>query len=649
MNTRVRIARGGSHRTVSFAARELAKHLGKALGTQIPVGALSALDERGPTLKVGLCAEFGIRPPAGLGPEDDWVCIRPEGPGYILTGVNPRSVLFAVYRYLHELGFRWIRPGRRGAIVPKLRSPLARGLRVAETPSYPYRTICIEGACSEQHVVDLVDWMAKQGMNGYFIQFENGTYFWRNWYLHEGNPYLDAEPFGPERVAKIVARVIRELGKRGMRFERMGHGWTCAPLGIEGEGWDVTKAKLTAPQRKMLAEVAGKREFWHGVPLNTNLCYSNPTVHDRMAASIAEYAGAHPEVDALHVWLADGMNNNCECDECSKARPSDFYVMLLNEIDEKLGTAGLGTKIVFLIYVDLLWPPQRERIRNQERFVLMFAPITRSYLQSFVDGDGVTGKTRFVRNKLEMPTEVSVNIDYLRDWQKMFRGDGFDFDYHLIWTCYADPGQYGLAKVLNRDIRGLAGIGLDGLNSCQNQRMSFPHNLAMDVMARTLWDKRATFSKISRESFADAYGRNGERVETFFREMSRLLLPFYEPVHIPQRDEARIRKGLRNVARMRECCRELRPLVRRNRDAAQQAVAWSWRYLDVYLDFLDVLLPAYESYLNASDDTRRKLGVACDFLWRKERMLHPALDVFGFVKVAQWRMNEVDEARGKSG
>jgi hypothetical protein len=39
-----------------------------------------------------------------------------------------------------------------------------------------------------------------------------------------------------------------------------------------------------------------------------------------------------------------------------------------------------------LVYVDLLWEPLQENIRNPERFILMFAPITRTYSQAFVPG-----------------------------------------------------------------------------------------------------------------------------------------------------------------------------------------------------------------------------------------------------------------------
>ena len=64
-------------------------------------------------------------------------------------------------------------------------------------------------------------------------------------------------------------------------------------------------------------------------------------------------------------------------------RPSDWYMMIMNEIDEKLEAAGLDTRIVFIAYVDTLWGPEKIGIKNPKRFSLLYAPITRSYCESF--------------------------------------------------------------------------------------------------------------------------------------------------------------------------------------------------------------------------------------------------------------------------
>jgi len=634
----------GNDPVLRFAAKELAQHLKLATGVAVPIVADGKAGTRA-LFRLGLCEHLGIERPADLGADDDWVCVQAQDKTGVLTGSNPRSVLFAVYRYLRQVGFRWIRPGKLGTIVPSLKKiPAVEPLD--ERPSCHYRTICIEGACSVEHVRDLIDWMAKHGMNSYFIQFDTGAFFFKRWHQHDENPFWAAEPFTMEQARAACEAVIKEIEKRGLRFERVGHGWSCEVLGLPTEGWEKTDEKIPAAKKKWLTQIDGKRQLFHDVPLNSNLCYSNPKVRTAMTQAITEYAATHREVDALHFWLADGMNNQCECENCQTARPSDFYMDMLNELDARLTRAGLDTKIVFLIYVDLLWAPERSQFNNPDRFILMFAPITRTYSYSFLEAPATDAETvtPYKRNQLQMPKSAPVNVEYLQAWQKLFSGDAFVYDYHLIWACYYDLNQYALARVLHKDIRALDKLGLNGLNSVQNQRMSFPHNLLMDVMANTLWNKKRSFDDIANESFNDAYGAEGAQVQAFFKEMSRLWQPFFEPAFLPEPDTKRIAKGLRNIKKMKAQMEEFLIVVNLPRPKAPTAIAWSWKYLLKYLDVLNVLLPAYEAYLNRTPDCRAKFEAAFEFLQKSEKTLHPVLDVSTLIKVLKWRIHEAEHA-----
>jgi hypothetical protein len=635
----------GDDPAVRFAARELARYLKRATGRRI--GLLGARDSKAAVFRLGICEDVGIARPKGLEAEDDWLRIQPDGAGYILTGANGRSVLFAVYRYLGELGFRWLRPGARGEVIPSLTSPVRKGLCIDERPACRYRTLCLEGAASKEHVRDLIDWGAKQRMNGYFIQFEFGLCFFRRWYEHADNPDLKAEAIDPAAARAMAEDIIGEIKRRGLRFERVGHGWTCDVLGLPGEGWDAAAQAPAGSRKGWLARIGGKRRLFHGVPINTNLCYGRPEVRKAMTDAIVAYAIAHPEVDALHFWLADGMNNHCECDACRKARPADFYVDMLNELDGKLAAAGLRTRVVFLVYVDLLWPPARNRIKNPDRFMLMFAPITRSYLSSFAEVEPEP-MTAYARNQLRFPGNAGENAAYLRGWQRHFRGVGVAYEYHILWACFYDLNHFTLGRTLHEDIRNLAGLGLDGLISAQNQRASYPTNLLMDVLARAMWDKRLSFRQIARESFADAFGVDGARVAAWFERMSRLWEPMFEGVYASGRDDRRIARGRRNLPRLAALVDEARPLVKRNLCRTDGAVRWSWRYFDSYLELLDLWLPAMKEYLDGSERVAESFATLFAWLWKQEKSLHPALDVYQFVKVLGWRVNEVKAEAGKT-
>ncbi len=67
---------------------------------------------------------------------------------------------------------------------------------------------------------------------------------------------------------------------------------------------------------------------------------------------------------------------------------SDQYIRILNQLDRALTSEGLDTKICFLLYHELLWAPQKEKLDNPERFTMMFAPITRTFEMSYADVEG---------------------------------------------------------------------------------------------------------------------------------------------------------------------------------------------------------------------------------------------------------------------
>ena len=83
-------------------------------------------------------------------------------------------------------------------------------------------------------------------------------------------------------------------------------------------------------------------------------------------------------------------------------------------------------------------------------------------------------------------------------------------------------------------------------------------------------------------------------------------------------------------------------MIKPNFSRTTGAVRWSWRYLGQHVKLLDLLLPAFEAYLRGEPTMRKKLDQAIDFIWRNEKLLHPALDAYMVVSVLQWRANELE-------
>lgn len=624
------------NKTIQFAAEELKKYLEKISRNNITINLekFKTVPENIDTnndLCLGLISNISpqITIPSKLIPElDDYIAINvKENKGGIIGGNNPRSVLLAVYRYLTELGCRWVRPGPDGEIIPK-KENVFKEVKIKESPDYRHRGICIEGAVSFEHVKNIIDWSPKVGFNSYFIQFREGYTFFERWYEHKNNPELEAEECSREKIRGYVDQLIKEIEKRDMIYQAVGHGWTCEPLGIPGLGWHQEESEVSAEVSRYLAEVDGERKLWNGVPLNTNLCYSQKEVRNMVIEEIADYIENHPEIDILHFWLADGSNNQCECEDCRQKRPSDFYVMMLNELDELLKERNLDTKIVFLIYVDLLWPPEEEEIKNEDRFILMFAPITRTYEEAFIPEKELPELPPFNRNELEFPEEVSGNIAFLDKWQDLFPGDSFDFDYHFMWAHYSDPGYMNISRVLTQDIKNLEDIGLNGFISCQTQRSFLPTGLGMTAMGWTLWDKTIEFEEIADDYFQAAFGGDWKQCQQYLTALSQSInLSWFKRENDEERENT-----LNYLNQIQKNIKEFKPIIKKNLSLENENKAQSWRYLKYHTDIISGLVKALTEKVNGnSEKAVQKWEKTVELTQKLETEIHSVFDVYLFI------------------
>ncbi len=559
--------------------------------------------------------------------EDDILSITVKHGCGVITGSNERSVLIAAYRFLYELGCRWLHPGQEGEIIPKKKLiPSNINMNVQETASYRHRAICIEGAVSSEHVYNVIDWLPKVGMNGYFIQFRVPANFFALWSNHTSNPTLPSESLTTEDAYHICKQLEEEIRLRGLHHHAVGHGWTCDAIGLTNHSLQ------EHPEiRKYIAEVNGKREIWNHIPNNTNLCYSNPEVREKITSAILVYCQENPTVDHIHFWLADDGNNHCECTECRKMTPSDYYVKMLNELDRKLTAAGCEVKVVFLLYQELLWEPQQERIENPDRFVLMFAPSGRTYSSSFSDYDKTTAEriqlTPYRRNDNHLSRSVDENILRLSRWQEQFSGDSFDFDYHLMWDYVCDPGYHECAKMLHKDMTNLRKIGLNGMVSCQVQRVSFPTGLPMYSMAKALWNENSSFEQVEHEYFSAAFGSFGDIV----REYTTTLTELFDPVYLRgEKSKEFQEKALHNFKKLQTYIRQFQTEYLADKKDESPA----WKYLYYHAELCRILTDLL--YARAEGDHETVLNRYADmeiYLQSIELEVHTVLDVWNYLRM----------------
>lgn len=631
MEKRLRIVCCTADPVVRFAAQELKKYLRMMMPSRgdIEIGEDSAQEG----FHLGVFEAFGIRE-AGIDNRlDDVIHIKVEKECGVIAGSNPRSTLAAIYRYLHLCGCRWPRPGVDGELIPL---SVCIDADYRHRASHRHRGLCIEGAVSQQNMLENIDWAPKVGYNSYFLEFKTPYTFFDRWYTHRDNPKEAPEPVSVDNVRQYCAALEAEVQKRGLWYHAVGHAWTCEPLGIRGDGWDPVDLDIGDETRKLLALVNGKRELYDGITLNTNLCYSNPKAREVVVQYCADYTERNSQIDYVHVWLADGHNNHCECPECGKKIPPDFYVMLLNEIDAEFTKRGLPTKIVFIIYLDVLWPPKTETLNNPDRFCFLFGPITRDYSEPYTARPFEGKLPEFRRNKLEFPHSVAENIALLQEWRKQFSGDGLAYEYYFWLDHYNDPGYYDIAKIISEDIKTMRAIGINGLISDQTQRSFFPTGFPMYLMGQTLYDASASFDGLAEDFFTRCYGSDGEKCRAYMAELSRLFDPAYlrgrgasKPGVLKEYVNAEAAKKLRQVEPL---VRDFRKVIEANLHSGVRCMDVSWKMLLPHGELCEKMAEAYVARAEGNFDEARALWEkTLDFARMCDLQLQDVFDVCTFV------------------
>ena len=618
-----------SDSVVDYAAEELKKYLrmmmpesGEVKISYNPSAILG--------FRIGLMQDFGLDVSDVEDTElDDIIYIDCSADGGIIAGDNPRSVLIAVYEYLRKNGCRWLFPGVDGEIIP-LKSITA--VKCRHKASCRYRGPCIEGATSQEVLLDTIDFIPKTGMNMFMMQFFVPSPFYDRYYNHVGSSTRSIESISIDTMMQWKTMCECEMEKRGLQFHDVGHGWTAAPFGIDcASGWsEVDDNIVPENSRKYLAEINGERNLYKGKVLNTQFCMSNSEARKTVANHIADYAQKHTNVDYIHVWLGDDYNNHCECDACREKSVSDWYVILLNEIDQALKDRELATKIVFIVYVETTWAPLTERIKNPERFTLMLAPITRSYTSSLTDKKIETKP--FVKNGVVLPSDLDEYMAYFDKWKDVYNGSSLAFEYHFWKHQVFDFSGQQLAKRVFEDIEAYKARGIDGLIACGSQRAYFPNGFAYHVFARKQFDISLSLEELAEDYYSHAYGENWRDIYDYLAEIEKACSfkylereesenPEMSPLYSPKRAEM--------LGEIPEIVARGRVLIDENKNLKIRAQAVSVRLLDDHATFVELYCDALRSKaLNDEDQAHKKGELAIKFMSEREAYIEKYYDVF---------------------
>ena len=577
-----------SNHVVDFAAEELKKYLRMMMPR---CGEISI--EYNPDAKdgfrLGVMADFGLDTSESDDTTlDDILHIDTDANGGIIAGSNPRSVLLSVYRYLTINGCRWLFPGIDGEFIPVKDIEPTKYHKMADCR---YRGQCNEGAEAQHLMMEAIDFTPKIGLNIFMLEFDVPTvyynrYYNTHWYNEENR---EPEPVTPETVLQWKRQCETEISKRGLQFHDMGHGWTSDPFGINSAGGFSAKGTVKAPEesRKYLAEINGVRDLFNEIPSATNFCMSNPEARKIVKDSVVKYAEKSTNVDYLHVWLADGHDNHCECEECRKMLPSDWYVTLLNEVDEELTAKGIDTKIVLICYVDSTWAPEKISLKNPDRFSLLIAAISRDY--SIPVGMNIdTSKVelaKYERNHVSLPKTVNEYLAHAKKWQDMCKIQSLVYEYHYWWPQYRDFGIFDAAKMIHTDILGYKSNGCNGVIEDGSQRSYFPNGFSFNVYASTLYDNTSDFEALKEDYFKHAYGEDYKEVIAFFEKLGNAVTYNYFVQKFATAGDFYHPELVEDIKNIEKIAEEFTPFVEAHKNMPYRAQTVSYRMLARYLEY----------------------------------------------------------------
>ena len=516
----IKIYQADHHTTVSFAAEELKKYLRMMMPE---AGEIEIRFDPSATdgIRIGLLRTLGLDDSdVENGDLDEILYADVKDMRGVIAGNNARAVLLSVYEYLRRNGCRWLMPGKEGEFIPR-RSVVDVSFR--HKPSSRYRGWCNEGAIFQESILDMIDFTPKVGMNVCMLQFRVPAVFYERYYNHKQNEEnRTPEQVSRDQVIQWTRECEAEISKRSLQLHSVGHGFTIDPFGIDSANtWSVLDdSEVPEDAREFLAQVNGRRALFGGIPANTNFCMSNPVARRMVADYIASYAEKQRNSDYIHVWLADDYNNHCECEKCRKKTPSDWYMILMNDIDCALTAKGLSTRIVFIAYVNTCWAPLAERIQNSDRFTLLLAPITRSYVHTLPQ-EGITAKpSPYVPNGITMPKTLDLYLAHFEDWKKTWKGANLCYEYHFWRHRIYDPSGLSLANRIYEDIDAYRSFSVDGLIQCGSQRSFFPNGFAYYVHARHLFDADVPYEVLLKDYFSYAYGEDYGEALAYFKAVA---------------------------------------------------------------------------------------------------------------------------------
>ena len=626
--------------TVLYAAEELKKYLCMVDPTVEVQIADGSADEG---IVLGLLSDLGLDDSdVNDAMIDDVVDVKINSLVGYIAGSNERSILFGVYKYLKSAGCRWVRPGNEGEFIPKA-DMKSRSFTFRKKADFPFRGECCEGAIGFEHMKETILWMPKVDMNLFMLEQVVPYAYMCRWYKHTFNTKLSHDDIPYEDYERYCEQIERLVKKCGLQLHVLGHGATTEPFGVrymaDGFTYDVSDDTLEA-----FALVEGKRDRVKTYPFYTQLCMSKEWVQDKVINWLADYLKKKPHIDFLHFWLGDSTNNHCECEDCVKKHPSDWYVDMMNKLDARLTADGNDAKIIFIMYVDTLWPPIVSKLNNPSRFIVTTACGSGA---AYSSKRCETGIPEWKRNQFAIAGGLELAHSFIDGWKPVFDGPKFVYEYWFYTSHYSDPGYMTFGRFIANSIKSLGVTEFDGIMSDGSQRTYFPTGLPVSIIGEFLFD-----TAIDTEGYIDSYlkdnfGEDWKNAKDYLENISSRfdISALNLNVDVTAQDTGSVDKLAKaagifgntacgdRIATVPTVVDEFAPTVKKNLDTSDKCHRESWKILAYHGEYCKGISKIYFALSrNDTETATAELDKLIDYLSEIEGEIHLYFDLYLFVR-----------------
>ena len=332
----------GASTIEKFAADELQKYLFLISSAKLEIMLDNNFVKDRKAILIGRCSLFSQSEKISE-EENDTIIIKTINRNTLfLGGNNERSVLYAVYAFLEELGCRWVYPIKSEQIIPKKMTIAVGYMDKKITAHLKLRGLDLEPLVKRNLplILEHIDWMAKNRFN--MLSTHPGVY---------GTDFWSTDII---RWESVKNQILPELKKRGILLNMNVHNlfYFLPPekyykehpqwFSVQSERkiWEYKDSdKAKGKQTKVVLENLiqyfedpveiihpydlGQKiypkwlSFEEGHQVPSQICYSDEDAVRVYTENVLEYVEKHPEIDILGLWPSDG-GNFCQCKKCRK-------------------------------------------------------------------------------------------------------------------------------------------------------------------------------------------------------------------------------------------------------------------------------------------------------------------------------------------